>query len=271
MRIIGAALIGLAALLPNMASAAPKTNPAAGKTTADQSPQTPAPGTPRAVYAAMPQHERTTIQTDLIWTGDYNGIIDTAFGDNSVAAVKAFQKRNGGRETGILNPDERAKLSESARTKRENAGWRTVDDRTTGARLGVPGKLVPQSAASGSGTRWQSSRGEVQVETFRIAAAGTLAAVFDRVKKEPANRRVEYQVLKPDFFVASGMQGGVKKFYVRGQIKGDEVRGVTILYDKALENTMDRVVVAVSNAFSGFPSAPAAVGATGVAPRRPVA
>ncbi len=269
MRIIGAALVCLAALWPIHGTAAPKAKPAAGKSNADQA-KPPAPGSPRAVYAAMPEHERMTIQADLIWTGDYNGIIDTEFGDNSVAAVKAFQKRNGGKETGILNPDERAKLAESARTKREAAGWRVVDDRATGARLGVPGKLAPQSAPSGSGTRWQSSRGELQVETFRISAPGTtLASVFDRMKKEPANRRPEYQVLKPDFFVVSGMQGGVKKFYVRGQIKGEEVRGVTILYDKALETTVDRIVVAVSNAFAGFPSAQA-VAAPGPAPRRPV-
>jgi peptidoglycan hydrolase-like protein with peptidoglycan-binding domain len=270
MRRLGAAVIALAALWPAIGMAAPKTKAAPAAPAVAQPPKPPAPGTPRAVYAAMSEHDRMSIQADLIWTGDYNGIVDTEFGDNSVAAVKAFQKRNGGRETGLLNPDERAKLSESARTKRETAGWRTVDDRATGARLGFPGKLVPQSAPSGSGTRWQSSRGEVQVETFRIAAPGTtLASVFERVKKEPANRRPEYQVLKPDFFVVSGMQGGVKKFYVRGQIKGDEVRGVTILYDKALENTMDRIVVAVSNAFSGFPSAQAA-GPAGVAPRRPV-
>jgi hypothetical protein len=269
MRIICAALVGLAALWPIHGIAAPKAKPTAGKSNADQ-PKAPAPGSPRAVYAAMPEHERMTIQADLIWTGDYNGIIDNDFGDNSVAAVKAFQKRNGGKETGILNPDERAKLSESARTKREAAGWRVVDDRTTGARLGVPGKLAPQSAPSGSGTRWQSSRGEVQVETFRISAPGvTLASVFDRMKKEPANRRPEYQALKADFFVVSGMQGGVKKFYVRGQIKGEEVRGVTILYDKALETTFDRIVVAVSNAFAGFPSAQAAA-AAGPAARRPV-
>jgi Trypsin-like peptidase domain len=187
-----------------------------------------------------------------------------------VAAVKSFQKRNGGKETGILNPDERAKLSESARSKREAAGWRIVDDRASGARLGVPGKLAPQAAPAGSGTRWQSSRGEVQIETFRISEPGvTLAAAFDRVKKEPANRRPEYQVLKPDFFVVAGMQGGVRKFYVRGQIKGEEVRGVTVLYDKALETTFDRIVVAVSNAFAGFPALPAAA-AAGPAPRRPV-
>ncbi len=269
MRTIGAALVSLAALWPIQATAAPPAKPAAGKSNADQA-KPPAPGSPRAVYAAMPEHERMAIQNDLIWTGDYNGIVDTDFGDNSVAAVKAFQKRNGGKETGILNPDERAKLSESAHKKREAAGWRVVDDRATGARLGVPGKLAPQSAPSDSGTRWQSSRGELQVETFRIGAPGTtLAAVFERMKKEPANRRPEYQVLKSDFFVVAGMQGGVKKFYVRGQIKGEEVRGVTILYDKALETTVDRIVVAVSNAFAGFPSAATAV-AAGPAPRRPV-
>jgi peptidoglycan hydrolase-like protein with peptidoglycan-binding domain len=268
MRIVGAALVCLAALWPIDGTAAPQTKPAAGKSNTDQ--KAPAPGSPRAVYAAMPEQERRAIQSDLIWTGDYNGIIDTEFGDNSVAAVKAFQKRNGGKETGILNPDERAKLSESAHKKREAAGWRMVDDRTTGARLGVPGKLAPQSSPSGSGTRWQSSRGEVQVETFRISAPGTtLASVFDQIKKEPANRRPEYQVLKPDFFVVSGMQGGVKKFYVRGMIKGEEVRGVTILYDKALETTIDRIVVAVSNAFAGFPSTQAAATAAPAA-RRPV-
>src|SRR5262245_4094588 len=220
MRIVAAALLGLAAFWPTLGAAAPKAQSENAKPKVEQSAKPPAPGSPRAVYAAMPEHERRTIQADLIWTGDYDGIIDTDFGDNSIAAVKTFQKRNGGRETGILNPDERAKLSESARKKRESAGWRAVDDRVTGARVGIPGKLVPQSAPSGSGTRWQSSRGEVQVETFRIGAPGlTLAAVFERMKKEPANRRPEYQVLKTDFFVVAGMQGGVKKFYVRGQIR----------------------------------------------------
>ena len=195
MRIIGAGLVlgrliplALLTLWPNMGAAATKAKPAEAKPSAAQpqqpktaaqpqqpaQPKPPAAGTPRAVYAAMPEHERMMIQADLIWTGFYNGIIDSDFGDNSVAAVKAFQKYAGGRETGLLNPDERAKLSEAARARREKAGWRVVDDRATGVRVGIPGKLAPQSAPSGSGTRWQSSRGEIQVETFRINAPGTM-------------------------------------------------------------------------------------------------
>ena len=257
MRIIVIALVALAALWPASGEAAKK-KPAAARSAAPKAapakPGPAAPGSPRAVYAAIPDGERRAIQSDLIWTGDYNGLIEADFGDNSVAAVKAFQKRNGGKETGILNLDERAKLAESARTKRQNAGWHVVDDGVTGARLGLPGKFVPQSAPGASGTHWQSSRGEVQVETFH-AAGTTLEAAFEQARKQPANREVEYHVLKPDFFVVSGMQGGVKKFYVRGEIKNNEVRGVTILYDKAMEGIFDRIVVAMSNAFVGFPAA----------------
>ena len=270
MRIVGAALVVLAAFWPASGSGAPKPKsadkPADNAAAAPSKP--PAPGTPRAVYATMPENERRTIQSDLIWTGDYNGIIGAEFGDNSVAAVKSFQKRNGGRETGLLNPDERGQLAESARTKRANAGWRIVEDRATGARLGVPGKLVPQSTPAANGTHWQSSRGEVQVETFRSPGT-TLTAVLERMRTEPASRRVEYQVVKPDFFVVSGQQGGVKKFYVRGEIKDGEVRGVTILYDVAMEITLDRIVVAISNAFTGFPTGPA-VAAAAPAVRRDV-
>ena len=59
--------------------------------------------------------------------------------------------------------------------------------------------------------------------------------------------------MKPDFFVLSGLQG-LKKFYLRGTFKGDEVRILTILYDQATENTVEPVVIAMSSAFNPFPS-----------------
>jgi hypothetical protein len=64
---------------------------------------------------------------------------------------------------------------------------------------------------------------------------------------------VDYTVIKPDFFVLSGMKGP-KKFYVRGQFKGDEVRILTILYDQAIEGTVEPVVIAMSSAFTPFRS-----------------
>src|SRR6478735_4786642 len=47
-----------------------------------------------ASYTAIPLTERIAIQNDLVWTGDYNGLINGDFGERAIAAVKAFQKRN---------------------------------------------------------------------------------------------------------------------------------------------------------------------------------
>jgi hypothetical protein len=220
----------------------------------------------KGAYAAMPDAERYAIQSDLIWTGDYNGVVGAEIGDRAIAAVQAFQKRNGGRETGVLNPDERARLAQSAKARQEQSGWHIVDDAATGAWLGIPEKIVPQSSRGKAGSHWQSGHGEVQVDTFRIAEPGTtLAGVFEQQKKEP-ERKIEYNVLRPDFFVLSGLQR-LKKLYVRAQVKDNEVRGITILYDQAMEGTLDRIAVAMSSAFVAFPSQTASAGA---APRRKV-
>jgi S1-C subfamily serine protease len=45
---------------------------------------------------------------------------------------------------------------------------------------------------------------------------------------------------------------GLKKFYVRMFAKNEELRGISILYDQAMEGTMDPIVVAMSSAFVPF-------------------
>ena len=63
-----------------------------------------------------------------MWTGDYHGLVNGEFAERAVAAVKAFQKRNGGKETGVLNQPERAALAAAAKPKQDAVGWRIVDD-----------------------------------------------------------------------------------------------------------------------------------------------
>jgi len=211
-----------------------------------------------AAYAAMPVAERRAIQSDLIWSGDYNGVISDDFGERAIAAVKAYQAGSGAPETGTLTPQQRAALAAAAKARQEASGWRVVDDVVTGARLGVPIKHAPNASNTKTGMRWSSGRGEVQVETFRIAEPNTtLAATFEQQKKEPAGREVSYSVMRDNFFVLSGLQG-LKRFYVRAQVKGNEVRGMTVMYDQAMEGIMDRVAVAMSSRFEPFPAAPPA-------------
>ena len=120
-------------------------------------------------------------------------------------------------------------------------------------RLGIPTKLVPQQASDANGTKWTSPTGTVQIQLARRKEANpTTAKLAEREKKEPG-RTIDYTVVKPDFFVLSGLQG-LKKFYLRGTFKGDEVRILTILYDQATENTVEPVVIAMSSAFNAFPA-----------------
>jgi peptidoglycan hydrolase-like protein with peptidoglycan-binding domain len=206
----------------------------------------------------MAQAERLALQSDLAWVGEYNGAITGDVSERMVAAIKEYQKAKGGRPTGVLNPQERSVLAETARRRQENVGWKIVTDPGSGVRLGIPSKLVPQQASDADGVKWSAPNGTVQVLLTRRKEAGpTTAKLAEREKKEPAGRAVDYTVVKPDFFVLSGLQG-LKKFYVRGTFKGDEVRILTILYDQAMENTVEPVVIAMSSAFNPFPTGAAA-------------
>jgi peptidoglycan hydrolase-like protein with peptidoglycan-binding domain len=208
---------------------------------------------PEETANAMAQAERLALQSDLAWVGQYNGAITGEVGERMIAAIKEFQKARGGKPTGVLNPQERGILADTARRRQENVGWKIVTDPGTGVRLGVPTKLVPQQSSDANGAKWTSPTGTIQIQLARRKEANpTTAKLAEREKKEPG-RTIDYTAVKPDFFVLSGLQG-LKKFYLRGTFKGDEVRILTILYDQATENTVEPVVIAMSSAFNAFPT-----------------
>ena len=135
------------------------------------------------------------------------------------------------------------------------AGWRIIDDLVTGARLGLPSTLVPKTAPARMGSRWTSRGGQIDIETFHLHE-GALAALFDTEKKV-RRRTVEHSTLTPDSFVMSGMQG-LKRFIVRVQSSGSELRGVTILFDQAIEGVMAPIASVMANTYQGFPDPNAA-------------
>ncbi len=212
----------------------------------------PATQTPADTANAMAQAERLAIQSDLAWVSLYNGAINGEVSERMVSAIKAFQKDRGGKETGVLNPQERGVLAADAKKLQDNVGWKIVSDATSGARVGLPTKLVPLIVSDINGTKWSSATGTIQIEFARRKEAGATTATVAASEKKLNARKADYSVVKPDFFVLSGLQG-LKKFYVRGQTRDDEVRVLTIMYDQATEGTMIPVTVAMSSAYNPFP------------------
>ncbi len=259
-----ATLILVTAVTSAKAQTAPPSTATAKPKRVATVPSRPALQSPAETANAMARGERLAIQSDLAWVGQYNGAISGDVSERMLESIKEFQKSTGGRPTGVLNPKERTVLAETARHRRENAGWKIVTDAASGVQLGIPTKLVPQQTSDANGTKWSSANGTIQILlTRRREANPTTAKLADREKKEPAGRSVDYTVVKPDFFVLSGLQG-LKKFYVRGAFRGDEVRILTILYDQATENTVEPMVIAMSSAFDPFPTS------ANPAPRKPV-
>lgn len=223
------------------------------KKAAPQKKAEPKKGPTPGAYGSMPIADRAAIQFDLNWTNHYSGPADGDFSDRSVAAVKAFQKDRGFRETGVLTDSEREALASSAKNRRERVGWRMVEDRATGAQVGVPAKLTTHESPIRSGTRWQTAQGQFQIETFRVREPGaTLANVFEDQKKEPPNRRIATSALRNGSFVLTGTQG-LKHFFMRAEVRDLEIRGIAVLYDPAIEATTDFVALGVLSAFAPFP------------------
>jgi hypothetical protein len=247
------------------ATAKPAAKPAAAKPKADAAkPVAAAPSAAqKSAYDAMSLEERVAIQTDLILVGDLKANPTGEWGSFSNAAAKAFQKRKGYKDTGILLPEERTVLAADAQAKQAEAGWRMVND-FSGARVNVPIKLAPQESRGKSGGHWQSARGEIQIDVFRETPPATLNALYEQMRKDPI-RKPDYGILRPDFFVLQGLQG-LKRFYIRAQSGQNEVRGIIVLYDQAVQGIMEPVTVAISSGFTAFPTT--AQAAAGAPPKR---
>lgn len=244
-----AAVLGLSVPVMAQAQATP---PAAAKPVATV-PVRPAVQTPVDTIKALSQAERLALQSNLAWIGLYNGAISGDVGERMINAIREFQQSLGGKPTGVLNQQERGALAETARKKQEAVGWKIATDPGTGVRLGIPHKLVPQQASDANGARWTAANGSIQIELSRRKEAEPTTAKLADLEKKVPGRKVDYSLVKPDFFVLSGLQEQ-RKFYIRGTFRGDEVRVLTVLYVRAIENIVDPVVIAMSSAFTAFPA-----------------
>ncbi|MGB3486794.1 MAG: trypsin-like peptidase domain-containing protein [Xanthobacteraceae bacterium] len=219
----------------------------------------PATQTPLDTLKALSQGAREAIQSDLAWIGKYNGLINGDASERLVNAIKAYQTGRKSKPTGVLNPQEREQLAAAAKKLQIAVGWKLIGDPGTGMRTGLPSKLVPQQTGDANGTRWRAASGAVEIALTRRKQADVTTAKLAAEARAAADRKVTYSTVKPDFFVLSGTDGA-KNFYLRGQLRGDEVRLLTIHYDDASKATMEPVVIAMSSAFNPFPTGAQAVG-----------
>jgi len=246
--IVGAVLVGLLALA------------GAGNLCAQEQPSRAANlAAARAAFDELPENERKAVQDALIWAGQYSGVPDGSFGRQTYDAVAAYQQSRRKTPTGSLDVAERAELQAAAQRSKAAAGFTMLDDEKTGARIGVPTKVLSKTDVNPSGgMRWQSQDGTVTLDTRTGPPNATLQTLYDRnLAIQAVGRNVTYKVLRPNFMVIAG-ETGTGKFYTRYDSGDVGIRGFSIGYDKASAPQVDRLVVAIANSFEPFGSPPAA-------------
>jgi peptidoglycan hydrolase-like protein with peptidoglycan-binding domain len=209
----------------------------------------------RAAFERLDQETRLAIQEALIWTGDYVGAIDGAFGPRTFDAIASHQRRERLPPDGVLLAEDIDELLAIAADERDAVGFARVDDPRTGVRIGIPLALMERRAdPSHGGARWQTPDERVTLDT-RIFAPGEadLAGLFERLTGPSSGRQVTYQLLRETFLVVSGETAG-GKFYIRHELGETGIRGFTLGYDKALASEFDRLVLAIAGSFDAYPA-----------------
>lgn len=213
----------------------------------------------RAAFDALPESERVSVQDALVWTGDYSSTADGTFGRRTFEAIQAWQRRAKRPAQGILDRPSIAALVANGTRAKTAVGFALVQDAASGARIGIPQRLLPKRNPNTiGGTRYQSPDDRVTLDTrSQPGSADDLRALYERnLAIQTAGRTITYRLQRPDFFVIAGETTG-GRFYSRYAQDGGTIRGFSLGYDKALGAEFDRMSVAIANSFQPF-GAPAA-------------
>jgi hypothetical protein len=223
----------------------PKPPPAVG------APADPAFEAAKTAFESLPEADRKAVQDALVWTGDFNAVVSGAFGRRTYEALGAYRSRSGAVDP--LDPRGRAALLAAGAAARAAARFRVAADPGTGAVMGVPERLLAKRTALPAGTRWQSPDGRVTLETRAFPpGAESLDALFDKATAPLPGRKVTYKLRRPDALVVTA-ETGPGLSYIRYAAGPQGVRGFLFGYDRALAPEVDRLVIAVANAFEPFP------------------
>ncbi len=135
-----------------------------------------------AALAASPDAQRLAVQADLIWLGGFDELSADEIDKRMPDAIKAFQRRNSGKDTGVLSDQERAALARSragATSRRRLAADRRYRDRRTARRAGEA-----RAARRRRTTRQPLDLGAWSNPDRNVPAARGIAAGFVRTGKE---------------------------------------------------------------------------------------
>lgn len=204
----------------------------------------------RAAFKALPLQERLDIQSLLTVNGYWSAVANDTFGAKLMEAIQSFQSDNGFAETGILPPDQRQVLREKASPLLREWGLAPVRHPSVPATLWVP-KGLDLSTKKDDGDLEFEAKSEALLINFISVTDADPDAAYKIVRADllkGRTMRIEYEVLKRDFFVISASGDGVSA-YTRFQQQGSGIVGFMMFWGSDSPVKAERLVVLMSDLF----------------------
>lgn len=232
------------------------------------------PASPDALGAAMARERswslpvRRGLQNALVWTGDYNGVVDGEFGPRTRAAIRSFQRGLGAHATGYLTEGEIARLEAARIAAVGAAGFRVVEDHETGIRVGLPEAMLRRSGRDDFFVEYRSRPDRPAARLLLLSwAAGRdeLGMLFDAVLSDGALGTDPYAVRRDEWFVVSGTKGGVTA-YSHARFEDGALKGFFLQWPSSDSAIFGPIATAMYNSFDALPGivlAPSIVEAPG--------
>lgn len=205
--------------------------------------------------ASLTDQRRKEIQHWLVWAGVYNGRVDGDFGAGTRRAIGRFQDGLGQPATGYLTDEQLAKLSVTAEAVKRLYRFETYTDPAGRFEIGIPEALLAENESPASAALQRESADEavsLKVYTYPVEDGTELDALFAAVAATSERRSAEYKVLRRDWFVVSGSDGGFN-FYTRADSARDLIVIFTFIYPATRSRDLDRVTIAIANSFRLWP------------------
>lgn len=153
------------------------------------------------------------VQKALIWTQHYGSMVDGDYGRMTRGAVESWQRAQGLKPTGMLEPAQAMELVRQGMAVRDHWGWTNFRDDTIGYSIGYPARIFsPGRRLQNGGIDFTTSipSAAFGVGIFPGITASKFKTVFDTLANptEP-DARILYSVRTETWFVISGVHGNI--------------------------------------------------------------
>ena len=201
----------------------------------------------RAVFDNLPARDRNEAFLELMATGDFNAMASDQFGTRLYDATASFQSQHGFQPSGVLTAATRAALSDVGGRIFNSWGLEFLNHPFASAAVAVPSGFGFGSSTTAHGLALENRRRTMSVSfAFFADSEATLQSVFDNLTRQTPGRRVDMQVLRPDFLAVAGATDTTGNYSRYIPVPGG-IAGFTLSWNPGAYPNAGRIAVVMAN------------------------